>query len=253
MLRTLDRPHQEAYSAHLEGLIHRLRNIDDPQRDLLIEHLTTACAYLVGGMPQEYDCNLRLAAEAAATLSDKTLRREVGDAISELLASAHPAKRQETWRHHEDVTHRPSTSVRPNLYSFFHGADHSFGVFYPKKHIVAVLQSYQLAEAARQQLTRAGFADHEVLAVSGGDVAQFLNHLQSDAGLWGELMTAVSRFIDTEACLVDRYAYWAKQGAGFLVVYCPIEAEVTRTAELLQPFEPLAAQWYTASYIRHLV
>lgn len=99
----------------------------------------------------------------------------------------------------------------------------------------------------------AGFADHEVLAVPGGEVSRFLNHLRSDAGLWGELMTAVSRFLDTKASLVDRYAAWAEREAGFLVVYGPTEAEAMKIAELLRQFEPLAAQWYAAGYICHLV
>ncbi|HEV2201996.1 MAG TPA: hypothetical protein VGR73_19425 [Bryobacteraceae bacterium] len=254
MLRTLDRPRLEAHAAHVDGLIIRLQKANDPQRDLLLEHLTTARAYLAGSMPQEYETNLCLAGEAAKTLSDKALRSEVNHAISELLASmVHSAVAPGVLRHHAHESHRPPTSGEPDLSTFFQGSDHQFGIFYPKKHVVAVFRSFEAAVAARQRLSDAGFADHEVLAVSGEEVSRFLSHLRADAGLWGELMTAVSRFLDTEASLVDRYAGWAQHGAGFLLVYSPTETEALGTTELLQQLEPLAAQWYAAGYICHLV
>ena len=90
MLHTPDQKHQETDSARLDYLIARLEDSGDPQRELLLEHLTSARAFLLGGMPEEYAVNLGLVEEASTMLSDQRLQRDLSKAISSLLASVAP-------------------------------------------------------------------------------------------------------------------------------------------------------------------
>ena len=264
MLRVLNQLNQETALASLDHLIARLRdvrlgNANDGQRNLLIEHLTTARAMLLGAMPEECVTNLRLARDTAGTLSGKPLQSEVKEAISDLLDSV-PDLPPAEWRHHPRENHRPPVSAAPvGLTGFFQGPDAgqssgaSHGIFYPKKHVVVVFSSFESAKAACQGLRNAGYADHEVLAVPGDEVIRFFNELRGQSGIWSELFTQLSWFLDTEASLVGRYAGWAKEGSGFLIVYSPTETEASDTADLLHRFEPMSAHWFTSGYIRQLV
>ncbi len=62
--------------AQLNAVIGKLKAFDDSDYRLLIEHLETASAYLLGAMPSECTHNLELAQRSAERLSGKPLPSE---------------------------------------------------------------------------------------------------------------------------------------------------------------------------------
>lgn len=246
-------------SATLDSLIAKVKSSGESQ--LLIEHLQTAHAYLQGAMPEECIHNLEMAHTASAELSAGALESEVKQAIASLVRSLRPSA-QPHWHHH--LRSNPagadsaSASDRPRatatgLGEFFHGSGISLGIFYPKKHVVAVFPAFDLAQAGRDVLSGAGFRMWEVIAVPGEEVAQFLEELRAHRSLWSDLMVEFSRVLDTEAGLVDCYGQWARRGSGFLIAYSPTQAEAEGIFELLKPLDPVAVHWFMAGYIRHLL
>jgi hypothetical protein len=138
------------------------------------------------------------------------------------------------------------------LSTFFKDADSEFGVFYPKHYLLAVFPNLPDADRAKQELTRAGRLEEEVISVSGEEVVQFAEeHMRKD-GLWGLLMTKLSRGIGTEASYADKDLAAAKNGAAFLAVHCPTEDLKTEAWNLLEPRCPLAARYYSFGGIEHL-
>jgi hypothetical protein len=242
-------------SLHLDALIAKLK--DHSESELLIEHLQTAHAYLRGAMPEEYAHNLELARRACDAVSERSLAGEVKDAINGLLHGLHPAASAH-WRHRSRLGseaasgHRSPASTAKGLTEFFHGSDSSLGIFYPKKHVVAVFPSLPIAETARELLSSKGFRIWEVIALPGYEVQDFLVELRENHSLGAELMMQFSRLLGTEAGLVDCYVEWARQGAGFLIAYSPTDTQAEGIADLLKPFAPLAMHWFMAGYIRHL-
>src|ERR1700720_2218787 len=95
------------------------------------------------------------------------------------------------------------------LTTFFKDADVEFGVFYPKHCLLAVFENVRDAEGAKQGLTNAGCND--VISVSGEEVVNFANdHVLKD-GIWGALMTELSRVFATEAVYADKDLAAAKK------------------------------------------
>jgi hypothetical protein len=237
-------------SLQLDALIAKLK--DNGESELLIEHLQTAHAYLHGAMPRECAHNLELAHGASGAVTDKALEGEVKNAITDLLDGLHPSVAmhlRHRWR--SEQVSQPATAK--GLGKFFGGADLSLGIFYPKKHVVAVFSSFHHAEAARDVLSHAGFRLWEVIAVPGHQVDEFLVDLREHHSLWAELMVQFSRLLDTEAPLVDHYGQWARRGSGFLVAYSPTQAQAEEIFELLMPLHPMAMHWFMPGYIRHLM
>lgn len=239
-------------SAQLDALIARLEK--SPGSELLVEHLQTAHAYFHGGMPEEGEHNLMLAGRQAQRLHDKDLRSETRDAISRLLDKLHRTAQTPRLSRlaRPDQAAVPSPTAR-GLEEFFHGTDVTLGVFYPKKHVVAVFRSFEQAKRALDHLQAAGLGSGRAIAVPGAEVVAFLEHLQSNQTLWATLVAEFSRVLDTEASLVDSYNWWAHRGAAFLVVYSPAQEDAEAICELLKPELPLAMHWFTAGYIRHLI
>jgi hypothetical protein len=83
-------------------------------------------------------------------------------------------------------------------------------------------------------------------------VEKFLEELRVHRALWENLVAEISRLLDTEAKLVERYADWARSGYGFVVVRSPNSAAAERISEFLDPFDPVAMHWFMSGYIRHL-
>ena len=132
-------------------------------------------------------------------------------------------------------------------------SDTRFGVFYPKKYIIATFPSYGDALAAHDALKHTGFSEEEIRAVPGSDVLEFFKEVREHTGIWGDLMTQLSRFFGTEAAFADNDVQFARSGAGFVAVHCEKEAEARRIHDLMAPFRPLSMQWYLNSAIRSLV
>jgi hypothetical protein len=235
--------------AHLDALIEKLKSSGEHR--LLVEHLQTAHAYLLGAMPMECEHNLELARHAAA-LTATPLHMEVNEVVARLLHALHSA----ALAGHSDFPRPAASQSTPvtakALAEFFHGSDTSFGIFYPKKHTVAVFSSFDRAQAGYQVLSGVGFRIWEIIAVRGEEVERFLEEIRFHRALWDELVAEISRILDTEINLVDCYARWARQGFGFLVVRTVDGDAAERVASLLQPLDPVAMHWFMAGYIRHL-
>src|SRR5579862_80252 len=88
-------------------------------------------------------------------------------------------------------------STISRLSAFFEHGDTEFGVFYPNHCLLSVFRDIQDADRAEKALDRAGFRDGSVISVSGAEVILFAeDHLIKD-GLWGMLMTHLSRTFGT--------------------------------------------------------
>ncbi|MGJ5816402.1 hypothetical protein [Paludibaculum fermentans] len=138
------------------------------------------------------------------------------------------------------------------LASFFRDSDTEFGVFSPQYHLLAIFPGMADATAAKAELHLAGYVEQDVVAASGEEVVRFAKeHLQKD-GLWGMLMTELSRAFGTEAAYADRDLAAAKRGQAFLAVYCPSSESKSGAWKILEPRHPLVARYYSAGGIEHL-
>jgi len=138
------------------------------------------------------------------------------------------------------------------LSTFFRNSDTEFGIFYPRHYLVAVFPNLAEADGAKQELEHAGRVDEDVISASGEEVVLFAeDHLLKD-GLWGVLMTELSRMIGTEALYADKDLAAAKTGAAFLAVHCPTEDAKSEAWKLLEPRHPLVARYYSLGGIEHL-
>jgi hypothetical protein len=234
---------------HLDAVIKDLKR--SGEGELLVEHLQTAHAYLHGAMPMECHHNLQLAQGASDVLSDQRLKHEVKMAIGGLLRALGSAPGHDPRLHQRPADNAPPVNAK-GIAKFFHGADTSFGIFYPKKHVVAVFPSFDLALCGYQILSSAGFRMWEIIAVPGEEAERFLECIRMNRTLWDELVREVSVFLDTEANLVDRYAHWARCNYGFLVARSTDSDAAERIAKLLDPLDPIAMHWFMSGYIRHL-
>jgi hypothetical protein len=252
---TLSQTEREIDLKRLDDMIAALGR--SGQADLLIEHLHSARTYLLGAMPEEYLASLEFAKRTLKTVSDGNLRRVLNDALTNLLAemSRHGEHPTTEPRHHSHPrNHKPApTGTTSSLWNFFNVSDTSFGVFYPKRFIIAIFPSFDSAKGAEAVLWGAGFTSDEVLAAPGVEVLQFFEELRLLAGLWGALMDALSRALGTEAAFVAKDAERAREGAGFLAVYDPLEAECSLLRELVAPFGPISMRRYAAGGIETLL
>jgi hypothetical protein len=250
-----ERPDSRSPSARFDTLLFKLRG--ESNAELLIEHLQTAHAYLLGAMREECAANLDLARKAADTLSDRYLQREAQETVDYILGELHRL----THRHGAHLAGHPSWSslkheppaTAGGLAEFFHGADVRFGLFYPIQHVMAVFPSWERALAGKEILHQAGLQPGDVLAVPGPELTMFLQDRRVHRGVWARLATQFSRLLDTEAALVDHYIQWGRRGAGFLIAYCRTETDMNSIPELLKPLQPSAMHGFTIGYIRHLV
>ena len=138
------------------------------------------------------------------------------------------------------------------LDTFFKESDTEWGVFYPKHYILALFPNFAEANLAEQALKRAGRSDEDVIAVPGEEVVHFAeDHLIKD-GLWGMLMTELSRTFGTEALYADQDLAAAKEGAAFVAIYCPTERAKIDAWHYLEPTHPLIARYYSFGGIEHL-
>ncbi len=139
------------------------------------------------------------------------------------------------------------------LTTFFRGADTAFGVFFPKHHGLAVFPNFADANGAKAELHLAGYGvEGDVIAATGEEVVQFADeHLHKD-GLWGLLMTELSRTIGTEAAYADNDLAAAKRGEAFVAVRCPTEKARSEAWRVLEPRRPLVARYYFSGGIEHM-
>jgi hypothetical protein len=138
------------------------------------------------------------------------------------------------------------------LATFFKDADSEFGVFYPKNFLLAVFSNLPDADRAKEELTRAGRLEEDVISIPGEEVVHFAEERMLKDGLWGLLMEKLSRGIGTEASYADKDLAAAKNGAAFLAVHCPTDKLKIEAWKLLEPKRPLVARYYSFGGIEHL-
>jgi len=144
------------------------------------------------------------------------------------------------------------TQRTSRLSIFFKGADTEFGVFYPKRCLVAVFLNLADADSAKKELHSAGRADEDVISAAGEEAIEFAQyHLLKD-GLRGVLMTGLSRMFGTEAAYTDMDLAAARKGAAFVAVRCPTKDSKQEAWEVLKSTKPLAARYYSGGGIEHL-
>jgi hypothetical protein len=139
------------------------------------------------------------------------------------------------------------------LSMLFKGSETWWGIFYPKKYIIATFPSFATAMTASRALQAVGFGADEVRAVSSSEMLRFFIELRMRTGLLGYLMSRLSRFIGTEASFVERDIREAQHGAGFLAVHCSVDREAHHLCKLLLPLHPVAMQWYRIGSVESLV
>ena len=257
---TLGPVQRDADLRRLDELIAELGRSQENPDDLLIQHLRGARTYLLGAMPEEYALSLQNARESLSVVRDENARRRLGDMLSSLLddvehagtpSNGHrlpPSQRAERDAHTGD---RRGTGA--DLFAFFKGAKTSLGVFYPWKYVIATFPSFEPAKAAGEALRQAALGADEVMAVPGEEMLKFFEQLRAETSLFGTLMEGFSRVIATEAAFVEADIRRAQEGAGFLAVYHPDEADTQRLRELLAPLEPISMHWYRRGSIESLI
>jgi hypothetical protein len=138
------------------------------------------------------------------------------------------------------------------LSSFFPDADSKFGIFYPQHYLLAVYPNFEAAEQASLKLSSTGLGERDVIAVPGAEVVQYVEQHMAKHGLWGALMTELSRKIGTEAVYADQDLARAKSGAAFVAAHCPTEPDKARAWSVLEPTHPVVARYYSPGGVEHL-
>jgi hypothetical protein len=138
------------------------------------------------------------------------------------------------------------------LAAFFQDTDTKFGIFYPEHHLLSAFPNFEDAESAKKALMTSGWDSADIISVPGEEVVYFAEEYLLKHGLWGLLMTQLSRAIGTEAPYADADLAAAKKGAAFLAVHCPTDEDKAAAWKVLKPTHPLVARYYSGSGIEHL-
>jgi hypothetical protein len=138
------------------------------------------------------------------------------------------------------------------LSTFFNGCERHFGVFYPEHYLVAMFPSMGEANRARQRLYESGRRDEDAIVVAGEEVVSFADEHLRRGGLWGMLMTELSRAFGTEAVYADRDVEMARRGAALLAVRCRTHQDKTGAWQCLEASRPATARYYSFGGIEHL-
>ena len=249
----LSAPLGQADLARIDRLITEIGQSHDVQTDLLVEHLQSARVYLLGAMPDEYQFSLVAAKNVAAELSNTSMRDAVTRELAALLdhVPAVQPRRGGTSGDPIDTAQSGEQLDKSELYRFFHGAPTALGVFYPTHYIFASFHAFQDAKNAAHALRVAGYG--RVVASTAAETLRFMKEIRDDVGLWGAMMTSISRFFGTEEVFADKDLAEARIGAGFLAVYCPRKEEADHIRDLAAPFDPLTMQLYLPDGIQTLI
>jgi hypothetical protein len=121
----------------------------------------------------------------------------------------------------------------------------SFGSFKPVDHVVLAFADGAKAEAATRDLVQAGFGEADVLAYGAADAHDrfraMIEHASDAAGFGYEIS------------LMRRYQQLAREGASWLIVYAPEDAQSERVAEVARRHGALAAVKYHRLVIEDIV
>lgn len=137
--------------------------------------------------------------------------------------------------------------------AFFKGSDTSYGIFYPTNYIIAIFDSYETAQRAEQTLRSAGYGDDEVDAVPCKYVIEDIEKGTKETSWLNRVKQKVSKAVGTEARYWEEDLKLAREGAGFLAVYCPTDPEAQRVVRVLKPLNPRQMRRYMKLAIERLV
>lgn len=140
-----------------------------------------------------------------------------------------------------------------DLATFFKTSTSALGVFYPLHYIIATFPDDAICQEAVGRLHRGGLPEEEAIAATAAEVVAFFRNFRKEAGVMGEIMRPLSRFIDTEAVFSDANITQAKAGVGFAAIHCENEAKAESILQALKPQSPDTAVWYIAGGVRSLV
>ncbi|MDN5870781.1 MAG: hypothetical protein L0H73_08705 [Nitrococcus sp.] len=135
---------------------------------------------------------------------------------------------------------------------FFKGSDTSFGIFYPADYLIAVLDSNEAAKKGKDILLSAGYSEDEVAAVPNNYVISDIEKSKNDASFLTRIRQKFSLGMGTEGLYWEKDLEWAKEGAGFLAIYCPTHHEAKRVQRLLTHENPKNMRRYAAMAIEKL-
>ena len=113
-----------------------------------------------------------------------------------------------------------------------------FGVFYPRRYIIAAFATTEQVNQVVAALQQAGF---EARHWTSQQVLERHQHFQKQRSLAQRVEEALSS--DEEETLND-YLALAKQGCHFVDVYVPEEAEVVQAESILKAHQAQAAHYY---------
>ena len=126
-------------------------------------------------------------------------------------------------------------------------SDHpqSFGTFKPVGHVVVAMPDDERAARAATALRAAGFAAEDILeytaAEEDDEMDRMLAHTSDLAGF------------GYEVALMRKYQALAKDGASWLIVYAPDDAQHRRVADVVKVHGALIAEKYHRLVIEDLI
>jgi hypothetical protein len=137
--------------------------------------------------------------------------------------------------------------------ALFKGHDTRFGIFYPTNYIIAVFDSYETARHAERIMLSAGYSDEEVDAMPPDYVVSDIEKGTKNATLLKRVEQRLFGHFGSDATFWEDDLEMARQGAGFLAVFCPTEHEAERVLRLLRPEKPKSMRRYERFVIEDLV
>jgi len=112
----------------------------------------------------------------------------------------------------------------------------SLGAFNPVGHSVLAFADDKTAGEAAQAVRDAGFGAADILVFTSGELFPDLSEMMRNA-------SGAAGF-GYEITLMRRYLALAGEGAGWLVVYCPDEAQIVKVTEIAKRFGARSAVHY---------
>jgi len=122
-----------------------------------------------------------------------------------------------------------------------------FGVFTPIGHVVLAFTNDADAAQAREALLTGGYEADEVLQFRSDEVIADAEQTRDNLGLLARMG------LNMEWSEVERDVQLAQQGAAFLVVYAPSDAETNRVMNVARRFNTTLARKYHRLAIEHLL
>jgi hypothetical protein len=116
-----------------------------------------------------------------------------------------------------------------------------------------VFDSFGAAEYTKQAMLGAGYDADEVHAVTGDYVIAEHEKLLENQNWLERAKRQIFKAVGKEVDYVDDGVRPAREGAGFLGVFCPTEHEAQRILRLIKPLKPKKMRRYLPLAIEEMV